>query len=75
MGKTIERVARDRGHEVVLVVDENNRAICTDDQLKQADVAIELQPRPWQSIIIIGVSVIMFRWYPVRRDGWKDGAK
>ena len=24
MGKTIERVARDRGHEVVLVVDENN---------------------------------------------------
>ena len=41
MGKTIERVARDRGHEVVLVVDENNRAICTDDQLKQADVAIE----------------------------------
>ena len=41
MGKTIERVARDRGHEVVLVVDENNRAVCTDDQLKQADVAIE----------------------------------
>ena len=32
MGKTIERVARDRGHEVVLVVDENNRATCTDDQ-------------------------------------------
>ena len=41
MGKTIERVARDRGHEVVLVVDENNRAVCTDEQLKQADVAIE----------------------------------
>ena len=41
MGKMIERVARDRGHEVVLVVDENNRATCTDDQLKQADVAIE----------------------------------
>lgn len=75
MGKTIERVARDRGHEVVLVVDENNRAVCTDEQLKQADVAIEFTTRPWQSIIIIGVSVIMFRWYPVRRDGWKDGAK
>ena len=41
MGKTIERVARNRGHEVVLIVDENNRAACTDDQLKQADVAIE----------------------------------
>ena len=34
-----------------------------------------LQPRPLQLINIIGVSVIMFRWYPVRRDGWKDGAK
>lgn len=41
MGKTIERLARERGHEVVLIVDENNRATCTDDQLKQADVAIE----------------------------------
>ena len=25
----------------MLVVDENNRAVCTDEQLKQADVAIE----------------------------------
>ena len=41
MGKAIERLARARGHEVVLIVDENNRATCTDDQLKQADVAIE----------------------------------
>ena len=41
MGKTIERLARERGHEIVLIVDENNRATCTDDQLKQADVAIE----------------------------------
>lgn len=41
MGKAIERVARERGHEIVLVVDETNRASCTDEQLKQADVAIE----------------------------------
>lgn len=41
MGKTIERLARERGHEIVLIVDENNRARCTDEQLRQADVAIE----------------------------------
>ena len=40
MGKTIERLALDRGHEVVLIIDENNRAACTDEQLKKADVAI-----------------------------------
>ena len=41
LGKTIERLARERGHEIVLIVDENNRTRCTDEQLKQADVAIE----------------------------------
>ena len=41
MGKIIERIARERGHEIVLIVDENNRATVTDEQLKQADVAIE----------------------------------
>ena len=32
----IERIAIERGHEIVLIVDENNRAACTDEQLKQA---------------------------------------
>lgn len=41
MGKAIERVARERGHEIVLIVDENNRATATDEALKRADVAIE----------------------------------
>lgn len=41
MGKLIERIAVERGHEVVLVVDEHNRAACTDAQLRAADVAIE----------------------------------
>lgn len=41
MGKAIERLARERGHEIILIVDETNRASCTDEQLKQADVAIE----------------------------------
>ena len=41
MGKMIERIAEGRGHEVVLVVDENNRADCTVAQLQKAEVAIE----------------------------------
>lgn len=41
MGKMIERIAVERGHEIVLIVDENNRTKCTGEQLKSADVAIE----------------------------------
>lgn len=41
MGKMIEKIAQDRGHEIILIVDENNRKTCTGDELKKADVAIE----------------------------------
>lgn len=41
MGKMIERIATEKGHEIVLIVDENNRGECTGEQLKKADVAIE----------------------------------
>lgn len=41
MGKIIERIAVSRGHQVVLVVDLDNRADCSVEQLRQADVAIE----------------------------------
>lgn len=41
MGKMIERIAGEKGHEIVLVVDEQNRKECTAEQLRQADVAIE----------------------------------
>lgn len=41
MGKMIERIAVSRGHQVVLVVDLDNRADCSVEQLRQADVAIE----------------------------------
>lgn len=41
MGQTIERIAKERGHEIVLVVDEYNRGECTDEQLRGAGVAIE----------------------------------
>lgn len=41
MGKMIERIALERGHEIVLVVDEANRSEVTSEHLKRADVAIE----------------------------------
>ena len=69
MGKMIERIAIERGHEIVLIVDENNRAACTDEQLKQADVAIEFT--------MPAVAVENYKWcfdngVPV---GWKDGMR
>jgi 4-hydroxy-tetrahydrodipicolinate reductase len=41
MGKAIESVAMERGHEIVLKVDIGNQEAMGKDSLKQADVAIE----------------------------------
>lgn len=41
MGKVIESIALHRGHSIVLKIDADNAATITDDQLSQADVAIE----------------------------------
>lgn len=41
MGKTIETLAKAGGHEVVLIVDEQNRADLHNGALKKAEVAIE----------------------------------
>ncbi|HTJ12932.1 MAG TPA: 4-hydroxy-tetrahydrodipicolinate reductase [Dinghuibacter sp.] len=41
MGKAIESLMPDRGHQAVLKIDEHNRASLTVEQLRQADVAIE----------------------------------
>jgi len=41
MGKTIERIARERGHEIVSVIDINNPEDFESDDFKSADVAIE----------------------------------
>lgn len=41
MGRAIERIAKEAGHEIVLIVDEGNRESCADEELKRADVAIE----------------------------------
>jgi len=41
MGHMIEEIAKDRGHEVPLTIDADNRSGLTKEQLKQADVVIE----------------------------------
>lgn len=41
MGKIIEKIALDRKHEVVLIIDRDNLHELTPDNLQQADVAIE----------------------------------
>lgn len=41
MGRTIERLANEQGHEVVLKINADNLETFTAENLKQADVAIE----------------------------------
>lgn len=41
MGKEIERIALDRGHSIVSLIDENNLSGFDSDEFKGADVAIE----------------------------------
>jgi len=41
MGKTIERLATQQGHEIVLIIDRDNQADFTIKNLQRADVAIE----------------------------------
>ncbi|VBB45086.1 4-hydroxy-tetrahydrodipicolinate reductase [uncultured Paludibacter sp.] len=41
MGKTIERIAKERGHEIVSIIDIDNQDDFTSEAFKSADVAIE----------------------------------
>ena len=41
MGKTIEEIALQRGHQIVLKIDIDNAADFTSENLKKADAAIE----------------------------------
>ena len=41
MGKTIERIARSRGHEIVKIIDVDNREEIDSPEFRSADVAIE----------------------------------
>ena len=67
MGKMIERIAIERGHEIVLIVDENNRVYVYDAFLRRC-LLLPLK-------IINGVSITAFRWFPGQPVGWKDGMR
>lgn len=54
MGKLVERLAVDRGHEIVLIVDENNRKEISGEQLAGADVAVEFS--------VPAVAVDNYKW-------------
>ena len=41
MGRVLEATARDRGHEIVFIIDAENREEMTPDLLRQANVALE----------------------------------
>ena len=41
MGRTIERFALDRGHEIVLIIDESSLEQLNEENLRKADVAID----------------------------------
>ncbi|MGB1247823.1 MAG: 4-hydroxy-tetrahydrodipicolinate reductase [Chitinophagales bacterium] len=49
MGKTIEKILLEKGHQIVLKIGVDNIADCTMDNLKKADVAIEFS-RPEAAI-------------------------
>lgn len=52
MGKMIEKLAVDKGHEIVLIVDENHRG--TGEELERADMAIEFS--------VPAVAVENYKW-------------
>ena len=41
MGHSIERIAIERGHEIVSIIDKDNRADFNSEAFKSADAAIE----------------------------------
>ena len=58
MGKTIERIARERGHEIVSIIDINNPEDFGSEAFKSADVAIEFTT-PATAVIFSAISSIL----------------
>lgn len=69
MGQFIERLAREAGDEVVLIVDEHNRAGLTAADLAEADVAIEFT-RPESAVANIDLVLAAGVPIVVGTTGW-----
>lgn len=82
MGKEVERVARSKGHEIVLVIDADNAQDLTAENLKKADAAIEFST-PHTAVPNIcacfkaGVPIVVgtTAWYPQFEDVKKQCAE
>ena len=71
MGKAIEEIALEQGHEIVLKISSQNIADFTIDNLKQADVAIEFT-NPDLAINNINVCLEAGTPIVVGTTGWYD---
>lgn len=74
MGKEIETIATQRGHEIVLIVDNTNSDLVTDNDLKKADLAIEFSTpqsaaENIKKCLGLGIPVV------VGTTGWYDNFK
>lgn len=71
MGKEIEKIALQRGHEVVLKISSENKHDYTFDNLKQADVAIEFT-NPELAVNNINICLEASTPIVVGTTGWYD---
>jgi len=71
MGQIIEKIAIDRNHEIVLIVDENNRDQITVKDLQQADIAIDFST---PSSVLENIDLCLEANLPliVGTTGWYD---
>jgi 4-hydroxy-tetrahydrodipicolinate reductase len=71
MGKEIEKIAHERHHEIVLIVDELNYDLVTETDLKKADVAIEFTT---PHSVITNINLCLDAQLPiiVGTTGWYD---
>lgn len=74
MGKEIEKLAQEKGHEIVLIIDHTNPQDLTPKKLKNADVAIEFtEPKSAEANIIkcfqAGIPVVS------GTTGWTNGVE
>lgn len=74
MGKEIESIALQRGHSIVLKVDESNASNFTNEELKKADVAIEFST---PHTVIANIKKCFDAQVPivVGTTGWYDSFK
>lgn len=74
MGKEIETIALQRGHSIVLKVDESNALSFTNEELKKADVAIEFST---PQTVIANIKKCFDAQVPivVGTTGWYDSFK